>query len=506
MDRGCVIASEKLYRSFEGLREAEYFALRIGSALRRLLLEDGNAVCALARLAREDVPSLSVRLMAATALLLHLGDVSRAFKALEVQEGAGLPIPSRSGEGAHPVLLAFWTHAGHAGEVLGRVLEELGRDDPRLDALGLACALQVASPQRDGPLVRKAVKKCLKALCRDREAQEVGLCAALLVRSAQAAGIADMPVPAGACHDVDIRLRGQRTIYRLDLRVKEQARLHNPSHVSMSEAGRFSAPRAIPRLSIRLFGRFEVYQGESMAPVACTSRRKARLLLAILAVECGHDVSCEQLAFALWPESSGERSMHNFNNVVSLLRSGIALPDGECPYLTRTRGLIRLRSDLVGSDYAEIMDLCRGISRERHPIDSMLSMLDRLSCLYAGEFMPGSYDVEPLVLARRNCRTRVVDAALRSAQRLASMGEVQGALPFAEKALAWDVDREDCYETLMVAQARCGQRPAAIETWKRYCRHMRELGMDASQRMQRVYLLIIDGFDFAGGLDEAVAV
>ena len=249
---------------------------------------------------------------------------------------------------------------------------------------------------------------------------------------------------------------------------------------------------AVPHLTVNVFGRFEVLMGQQPVDYADFRRSKVRTLLALLALEDGREISCVQLESKLWPDSDTEKARKNLYSTVSLLRSGLSLPGGACPYVQRSHGVIRLDKKLFSSDAGDLSKLCARLRFDSPDPEAFVRILEQMRTLYRGEVIPGELNEPLIVRARETTREQVVSALLSGSRRLELSGSSQTALRLANYALDCDESREDCYELVMALQAACGQRAAAAETWFRYCRYvMNVLGLDPSQRLQELYARII---------------
>ncbi len=254
----------------------------------------------------------------------------------------------------------------------------------------------------------------------------------------------------------------------------------------------FSSTRSdVPLLGLNVFGRFDVRQGGESLGRTGFRRTKVRVVLALLALECGRDLSCEMLSTRLWPDSSPERARHNLFCVVSLLRKAIRLPDGECPYIRRGPGVIGLDQSLVHSDIFDLETLCRKLRFDEPNPEAFMRILEQVRLAYRGELLPGE-DGEPLIVSARAMWLEKIVASLMSGARRMAAVDGHVALQLAQHALELDPRREDVYEALMGLQAECGQRPAAIDTWFTYCRYIDdELGLDPAPRVKDLYNRII---------------
>lgn len=490
MEEGGILPLEDVFASLAGRRESMYTALKLGSAIRRALLNGGgNPLKDLSRIARSAGAARRHRLIAASFALLLADDAAKILDQIGKRRETGEVEYVREHDEAPPALLAAWSLGECPGDALPRVLDALPPSPQRDDALALACALRL-SGAIDGPVMDRARTACQSFLGRSHVGARITLSDALLAKQAEAAGIV---------LDVDRTARGIAECYlaeqRAALRRRRAEAPPAPSVLSPFPLPDQQPPAAAPPIYVQLFGRFRVTRGAEAIDEGRFSRQKTRQLLSLLIIERGRDVACSRLAAALWPDSSPDRANHNFSNILCKLKRALALPNGDCPYIVRAQGIVRLDTSLVESDVGELFDLCRALSRKGSAPEGMVGILERLRGLYVGELLPGSADDLPITHARIRCRDAAVDAVLGAAGRLREQGDVRMALDFGRQALEWGPDREDCYQELMVLQSQAGQRPAAIETWTRYVERMRSLGMDPSARLHRLYLRIIGGDD-----------
>lgn len=250
----------------------------------------------------------------------------------------------------------------------------------------------------------------------------------------------------------------------------------------------------VPPLLVRLLGGLEVKIGSSDLDSARFSRQKVKALLAILVMNPGREISRDRLTQILWPDSTAEAANRNLHSIWSLLRKALQLPDGRCPYLVRTQFSYKIESAYVSSDVAEFEDLCRHLLFGQPDIAEWTRVYTRISDLYGGDLLPTETDIEVIVKARNDYRSRLVDSFAMAALRLCEIEEYQMALWFAQEALCHESTREDAYTLLMQAQFALGQRTAALETYFK-CRHYlsEELGIDSGKRTRRLYQEIVSG-------------
>ena len=482
---------EELYESIASGSVLLSDALRAGSAMRRLFI--GNTLRAfdmLARLSANPELPAPCRLKCSSLAFLHAEKVDRACRVLSHGDYRAL---SSKADAKAVAYLSFWLHVddkdGGVQSVLLSSRKTLGEDEAH--ALALACAVHNARLQ--GSDVESIRLVCVWAA---RYVSGRAMCLSAFVLLRELVAYVDVegvsPLVSPFCSMVE----------RCQAQIASQQALYRRAHASEDVMrGRFvglesgltlmrSRPRT-PLLRVKLFGGFQLGIDGVDINMDYFSRMKVRALLALLVIEADKDVPRDTVAERLWPDSSLSKARHNLNSTYSRLKKALTLPSGESPYVTRTQNVLRLRGALVESDTMNLNDVCHTMRFNRLDADGYNRLLGELRAVYSGELLPGDGCDYLVNYARNEFRHKTVDAVLCAARALQTQGENEMALLFARQAIEWDAYREDCYEMLMNLQARCGQRPATGETWSLYCRRMRELGMEPSLHMNKLYARII---------------
>ena len=252
--------------------------------------------------------------------------------------------------------------------------------------------------------------------------------------------------------------------------------------------------RNVPILSIRMFGRFQVMIGNEPIGDYHFQRKHVRLMLLVLAINLGRDVSRDVLAEQLWPNVSKEQARRSFYTTWSKLRRALTLPDGTCPYLLRHQYGCCLDERYVHSDIARFNDICRELlfgSPDAKGWSALYSEIDRD---FSNDLLPSETNTEIVAQARIDYRGRLVDSLIAATQSLIDDGNPKIALWFARAAIGHDEVREDAHVALMRAQIANGQRTAAMMTFHA-CRKVlaERLGVDPSPETVALYESLLDG-------------
>lgn len=248
----------------------------------------------------------------------------------------------------------------------------------------------------------------------------------------------------------------------------------------------------IPQLYVRLLGGLEVTIGGRIVDPLLFRRRKVKALLALLVVNHGKELSCDMLSKVLWPDSSYEAARKNLYSVWSMLKKALEIAPNKCPYLIRFQHSCKIDSHYVSSDVSEINNLCRTLLFGIPDAGTWQSIYGRILELYTDDILPCETENEAIIQARKDYRSRLVDAFVAAAHQLIDAKETVPALWFARSAVSRDETREDAYAALMRAQIEAGQRATALETYFT-CRKFltEELGIDPSVKTVMLYERII---------------
>ncbi|WP_305117883.1 BTAD domain-containing putative transcriptional regulator [uncultured Adlercreutzia sp.] len=271
--------------------------------------------------------------------------------------------------------------------------------------------------------------------------------------------------------------------------------LRNRAAQTVHESWRENASKSLeaPLLSIRLFGALEVRLGDRLLPPSLFGRRKLRLLLALLALNRGRDLTRETLTTMLWPSSQPSSAAKNFYRLWSDLASVLSV-EGRCPYLVRDRYGCRLDPALFATDVMEFEEITRSLLFGDAPAAlGWETLYEKVTGPFAGELLPVEQENETLCAVRDRLNIEMVDSLIAASRRLRVQGEPQGALWFAREALARDETREDSYAALMEAQMAAGQRTAALDTFFTCRTYLSEaLGLDPSTQLLVLYQALLE--------------
>ncbi|MBW8268009.1 BTAD domain-containing putative transcriptional regulator [Caldovatus aquaticus] len=209
-------------------------------------------------------------------------------------------------------------------------------------------------------------------------------------------------------------------------------------------------PRAGIRLRLTLLGRVDAWSLTSQRVLPRT--RKARALLAILALSGPQPVARSRLAHLLWSRRGNEQARGSLRQALHELHEALR-PVG-VPLLATTRTTVALDHDAVWTDAREVAR-----ATPEHP--EALDLLEGGALLADLEGLDSAFD---LWLAEQ--RRRLRDAALAVATaRLAAALEPEAIVAEARRVLAIDAAQEGAWRALIRAEAARGDRAAALAAY-----------------------------------------
>jgi DNA-binding SARP family transcriptional activator len=233
-------------------------------------------------------------------------------------------------------------------------------------------------------------------------------------------------------------------------------------------------------LTLTLFGGFEARLGGREALVL--PRRKARALLAYLALRPGFVCPREALMALLWGDVPAEQARHSLRQALVDLRR--ALPNGKTPALLAEGDSLSLNPDRVEVDVAVFEELANQSTRKA---------LERAAALYTGDLLVGLTLREPpfedwLRAERTRLRERVLHVLRRILSVEIAADDLEPAVQTAIRFLTIEPLSEPVHRTLMQVYDRLGRRSAALRQFH-LCADLlqRELGVAPELETRRLY-------------------
>lgn len=236
-------------------------------------------------------------------------------------------------------------------------------------------------------------------------------------------------------------------------------------------------------LSIALLGGLEIAGAEQTADVPLT--KKAKALVAYLALQGHRGQSREKLAALLWGNSAEDQARANLRQALSSIRK--ALNGGGTAYLLTNGDQISLAARELDLDVARFERLLAGATPET---------LKRAVGLYKGDFLDGfSVKEESFENWARAERERLRGLACNALAKLIApcdeAGDTVRCTEMATHLLALDPLQEAAHRTLMRAYAARGRQASALKQYE-VCRETlkRELSVEPEPQTVALYRAI----------------
>ena len=233
-------------------------------------------------------------------------------------------------------------------------------------------------------------------------------------------------------------------------------------------------------LRIALLGGLEIAGGEASARTSLT--RKARALVAYLALQGDRGQSREKLADLLWGNSAEEQARANLRQALSSIRK--ALNGDGAGYLVTDGDQISLADSDIDLDVAMF---------ERLVAEATPGALKRAAALYKGDLLDGfslkEDSFEAWATAERERLRRQASAVLtKLIAHCDEVGDTERCVETAARLLALDPLREAAHRILMRAYAAQGRQASALkqfETCRGILKH--ELGVEPEPETVALY-------------------
>jgi DNA-binding SARP family transcriptional activator len=179
----------------------------------------------------------------------------------------------------------------------------------------------------------------------------------------------------------------------------------------------------------------------------------------------------------LWPETDLEAGRNRLNVVLSALRRLLeppGVPDGSVLITDRFHAALKLAA--VTTDVGEMEAALRAAAPAAG--SERAGWLAEAVEAYRGPLLPGCYD-EWAVAEQERLARQVLQALCELVDLRESLGDRQGALDYAHRAVALDPLHEESRRKLIRLYAATGQTAAALQHFRGVARRLRrELGAD----------------------------
>lgn len=243
-------------------------------------------------------------------------------------------------------------------------------------------------------------------------------------------------------------------------------------------------------LSVHLLGPVTVRRGESILEVGVWKRKKAKALLALLALQRGRAIHRDVLISKLWPDADSKTALNHFNDVVFALREVLEPKreaSGPCQYVHYVDGRCHLSLGPAGWLDVDLFENRMRAASTSH-VDDRIFYLERAVELYSG---PLASDLPKEEWCRAE-RGRLHEMYVAGLTRLAAEHEGKAALDAAaqcwRRILATDCRLEEAHRALISLNTKMRRWTEAAEQYQECTRILREsLAMSPDVATTSVY-------------------
>jgi len=252
-------------------------------------------------------------------------------------------------------------------------------------------------------------------------------------------------------------------------------------------------PESARPLRLQLFGSFAV-QVRGRA-VANWPSKKARLLLAYLAMERGRMVPKDVLIDLLWPDVAPERGSNNLSIAIHQIRATLSKVDpGAAQAIVVRQGLYGLDQALASVDLWDYQTLSSQARRGLETSDDATTrgiLIAAVDLCRTGEFLQSEPYEDWTIEPRRSLSTAYNQALAWLATEASQNGDWLRVVDYAGRILERERCDEAAHRWLMLAHWKIGNRPQALKQYRLCEAWLREdLGVEPSQETRKVYAVV----------------
>jgi DNA-binding SARP family transcriptional activator len=233
------------------------------------------------------------------------------------------------------------------------------------------------------------------------------------------------------------------------------------------------------RLSVALLGGFEARL--SGGELISLPTRKARGLLAYLAVHAGRPQPRDKLSTLLWGETAQAQARGSLRQSLAALRKSLEAAPAT---LLITEKAIALDAEMVDVDVSTF---------ERFAGDLAPEALENAARLYKGDLLEGFETIgaafeDWLLMERERLRELALEALAKLLHHQSTVGRTEAAIRTALRLLSLDPLQEAVHRTLMRLYVRQGRRATALRQYQLCVKVLqRELAVEPEEETRRLY-------------------
>lgn len=244
-----------------------------------------------------------------------------------------------------------------------------------------------------------------------------------------------------------------------------------------------------PGLRLCIIGGLTVWRDGQLLPAREVGSRKARTLLAVLAVRSPKFVGVDLLTEALWPENPPRRPAQEMATLVSRLRASLGkdvAEGGRTGYRLGSHAWV----DLWDAD--DLLQKARAQANGGEPAESLKTLRGALALLDKGSVLDGFPEASWLARANMHHLLLLQQTRRATAETALRIGDLPFARDVAEQAAYDDPFDEVDVRLLMRVHAAAGEIGRALMVYERLRdRLATELGADPAHETRQLHLQLL---------------
>lgn len=244
-------------------------------------------------------------------------------------------------------------------------------------------------------------------------------------------------------------------------------------------------------LRINMFGRFEIEARDPDITIRAKVRKQLRLLISLLAINAGREVSRPWIQQTIWPNSPDRNARQSLYSMWSLLNKSILDREGNCPFFESYPQSVALNSALVETDTQLLTSICKRLRYETLDIPLYEKAIEMIEDIYRGPLLPGDETAE-VVASRKQYHDRLIEALVNGGEQLRKTGETALALRYFRFAFDNEPTREDVCYLLMLTLWKLGRHGEALNEYF-VCRRalIDRFGIEGTAKLRKLYDAIL---------------
>lgn len=240
-----------------------------------------------------------------------------------------------------------------------------------------------------------------------------------------------------------------------------------------------------------MFGRFEIEARDPDITIRAKVRKQLRLLISLLAINAGREVSRPWIQQTIWPNSPDRNARQSLYSMWSLLNKSILDREGNCPFFESYPQSVALNSALVETDTQLLTLICKRLRYETLDIPLYEKAIEMIEDIYRGPLLPGDETAE-VVASRKQYHDRLIEALVNGGEQLRKTGETALALRYFRFAFDNEPTREDVCYLLMLTLWKLGRHGEALNEYF-VCRRalVDRFGIEGTAKLRKLYDAIL---------------